>query len=202
MRRVSLLLAVLALTGLSTGVVGGPDAEEGEMTIMNSGGSSSASQAVGPNGTEWRTQISNLENACISGNQTQGVDFGNFSQIEANGENMTEITFSGVVETSNPCHRIELNVSDSGNESGDAYVVEFVEKSTGGVCTQCMGYVKFEGSFAAPGDYRVTFENDGEELENRTTPGYGEGSDESGSTDEASVAEGFSMIWKWLGSLF
>ncbi|MFB6241417.1 MAG: hypothetical protein ABEJ36_01275 [Candidatus Nanosalina sp.] len=192
MRRLSILLAAIALTGLSAGVVGGPEAGEGEMVIMDAG-SSSATQSVGPNGTKWRTQISNLESACLSGNQTQHVDFGNFTGAQGE-DNLTKITFSGVINTSNPCHEINLDVTEV---SEDTYIVEFVENSTGGVCVQCIGYVKFDGSFAAPGEYKVIFENEDNDLATKTTPGYGES--DKPEQSRSSVLERF---FSWLGSLF
>lgn len=196
MKRLSIALAVLALTGMSAAVVGGPNASEGEMAITSGTGSASATNSIGPNGTQWRSQIGSYNSSCMSGNQSQGIEFGDFSTEE----NMTVIEFSGVLEASTPCHRAALNVSET---SEDVYRVEILEKSTERVCTTCVGALNIEGSFAAPGEYRVTFVNDGEQLAERETSGYGDDTgSENGDENGRSVLEGFSSIFSWLGSLF
>ena len=198
MKKILLGTVLLAFIGLGTAVVGGPEAEDGKMTITNSGGSASATTSVGPNGTAWRTDISNTGTSCISGNQTQNVSFGEFHSGE---EDMTEISFHGGIETSNPCHEIALNVSET---SEDNYRVELVERSTNSpteVCESCLGLVQFNASFSAPGEYRATFVNQGEELETLETPGYGESDegDESSGPEGASVWEAISNWFSWLG---
>lgn len=197
MKRLSVLIAFIALTGLSSAVVGGPNASDGEMAITSGSGSASATQSVGPNGTKWRTEIGTYNSSCMSGNRSQGIEFGDFSREE----NMTVIEFSGVLEASTPCHRAALNVSKT---SEDVYQVEILEKSTDRVCTTCIGALNFEGSFAAPGEYRAVFLNDGEELGVKETSDYGEeeAGENGGSGQERSVWEGFSSIFGWLGSLF
>lgn len=201
MRKILLGTALLVFIGLGTASVGGPEGDEGEMTIMESGGSASATTSVGPNGTRWRTDISNTGTSCISGNQTQNVSFGDFQDVE---EGMTKISFHGGIKTSNPCHEISLNVSET---SEDSYRVELVEKSTNSpteVCESCLGLVRFNASFSAPGDYRVEFVNQGETLEELETSGYGSSSSETGQDDDsglegASVMEAISNWLSWLG---
>lgn len=201
MRKILLGTVLLAFIGLGTAVVGGPEADEGEMVIMDSGGSASATTSVGPNGTQWRTDIINTGTSCISGNQTQNVSFGDFQEVD---EGMMKISFHGEIESSTPCHKISLNVSET---SEDIYRVELVEKSTNPpteVCESCLGLVRFNASFSAPGDYRVEFVNQGDTLEELETSGYSSSSDKTGQEDDsgpkgASIMEAISNWLKWLG---
>lgn len=198
MRKFLIAAALLVFTGMSFGVVGGPNASEGEMTIT-SGSSSSASAAVGPKGTQWRSSLENRNNSCISGNQSQNIDFQGF---QADG-NFTTLNFNGLVQTANPCVELELN---SSKESENFYRVEIVERSGDGVCVECVGVARFEGSFSAPGDYRVEVVNNGEVLDSIETPGF-EAENISEENEESepegkSVWEGFSSIFNWFGSLF
>ena len=57
MKRTILLAALLLLVSTTAAVVGGPEPDDGEMAIMGSGSSASASTAVGPNGTEWSSTV-------------------------------------------------------------------------------------------------------------------------------------------------
>lgn len=197
MRKFLIAAALLVFTSTSLGVVGGPNASEGEMTIT-SGSSSSASTAVGPNGTEWRSSLENRENSCISGNQSQNIEFQGF---QADGD-FTTLNFDGLIQTSNPCVNLELNVSE---ESGDVYRIELVERSSDGVCVECVGAARFSGSFSAPGEYRAEVVNNGEVLGTIETPGFVEensSGEDSSEPEGQSVWEGFSSIFKWFGSLF
>jgi hypothetical protein len=108
MRKTAIALVLVVLTGLSTAVVGGPEAGEGEMAITSTGSSASASTTVGPNGTKWRTEVADINNSCMSGNQSESFQFGEFTGVE---DNLTSIEFSGTLQTSNPCHMVNLEVT-------------------------------------------------------------------------------------------
>ena len=59
MRYTAYLVAVTLLIGSSAAVVGHNDSNSSsDMHIMSSSSSASASTAVGPNGTEWRAEVS------------------------------------------------------------------------------------------------------------------------------------------------
>ena len=196
MKKILFTALLLVSVGLGSAVVGGPEAGDGELAITKSGSSASASASVGPNGTEWRSSVSNMNSSCMTGNQSQSVSFGDFYQSE---ENMTKIEFSGVLESSNPCHEVVVNVSKS---SENVYEVELVEKSTGRICTSCIGALNFEASFQAPGDYRAVFKNSGEEIAVKETPGFENttsDSDDPQSPKEESVWEAVSNWFRWLG---
>lgn len=196
MKKILFTALILVSVGLGSAVAGGPEAGDGELTITKSGSSASASASVGPNGTEWRTSVSNMNSSCMTGNQSQSVSFGEFYQGE---DNMTKIDFSGILESSNPCHEVVLNVSDT---SENIYEVDLVEKSTGRICTSCIGALNFEASFQAPGEYRAVFKNSGEEIAVKETAGFENTTsdrDDSQSPKGASVWEAVSNWFKWLG---
>lgn len=194
MRRFLIAFVVISLVGGGAAVVGGPNASEGEMTIT-SGSSASASAAVGPNGTEWRSSIENRNSSCRGPEDSENISFTGF---QSDG-NFTELSFKGSVNTSNPCVELGLETSEIGENT---YQLEIVESPSEGICTQCVGTARFEGSFAAKGDYRVEIVHEGEILDKQKTPGFSEREESPGSEPEgAGVWKGFSSILEWLGSI-
>jgi len=194
MKRTLLTLGLIGLIGFGTAVVGGPNASDGEATIT-SGSSASASASVGPNGTEYRTSIQNLNNSCSTGNQSTGMDFIGF---QGDGE-MTELSFEGVLSTANPCTEIGLETEKI---SDNVYQVELVEKSTGqGPCVQCVGNAEFTGSFSAPGEYRVEFVKNNQSLGIQETSEFNQTSSED-TKEKNSKESGLKTLLNWLSSLF
>lgn len=192
MKRIYLTLALIGLIGLGTSVVGGPNASDGEMAIT-SGSSASASASVGPNGTEYKTTIENLNNSCSTGNQSTGMDFIGF---QGNGE-MTELSFEGVVNTANPCTEIGLETEEI---SDNVYQVELVEKSTGqGPCVQCVGNAEFSGSFSAPGEYKVEFVKNNQSLGIQETSEFNQTNSED-TNSKNSKNSGLKSFLNWLSS--
>ena len=194
MKRVYLTLALISLIGLGTAVVGGPNASDNEVAIT-SGSSASASTSVGPNGTEYSTSIENLNNSCVTGDQSIGLDFVGF---QGDG-NMTELSFEGTLETSNPCTELALEAEEV---SENSYRVEVVEKSTGrGPCVQCVGGAEVTGTFSAPGEYKVEFMKGNESLGVRETSGYEE-SQKGEETGGEKRRSGLHGLINWFSSLF
>ncbi len=194
MRRIILAFTLIGLLGSGAAVVGGPNASDGEMAIT-SGGSSSATTAVGPNSTRWSTNIENRNSSCRSSNTSQSIDFIGF---QGDGE-LTELNFEGVINTSNPCVKLSL---DSEKVEEDVYQVEIVESPAEGPCTSCLGAAEFAASFSAPGDYKVEIINENETLGVQKTPGFQEENSSETGSEEAGVGEGLSSILRWLSSLF
>ncbi|WP_414838031.1 hypothetical protein ACK3SF_01365 [Candidatus Nanosalina sp. VS9-1] len=174
MRKFLVLIALASLvTGSAFAVVGGPEPGEGEMAIMSGGSSASATTSVDANGTEWRSEISNLNSSCMSGNMSTGLEFGEFEDVEEG----QKVEFSGAISTANPCATIETEVSEV---SDNSYSMELVEKSGNGTCVSCVGVRKIEGSFTAEGEYTLEVVKDGETVEEVETPGYGEEENDKG----------------------
>jgi len=77
MKRTAVItVSIILLLGTASGVVGGPEPQDGEATITSSGGSASASTSVNENGTDWRAEISmvNRSQTEIEGSIT-GIEF-------------------------------------------------------------------------------------------------------------------------------
>lgn len=196
MKRTLLTLALISIIGLGTAVVRGPNASDDEMAIT-SGSSASATTSVGPNGTEFKTTIENLNNTCSTENQSTGIDFIGF---QGDGE-MTQLRFEGSIQTSNPCIEIAMETEQV---SDNSYKVNLVEKSSGRQpCTQCIGNAKFAGSFSAPGDYKVEFVNGNQSLGTQETADFNQSEDIAG-PDPKDTREKplFSRIFNWFGNLF
>lgn len=193
MRRTLVLLAFIGFVGTGTAVVGGPNESKGEMVLMDSGSSSSATTSVGPNGTKWNSEISNLNSTCRGPEDLQRLEFIGF-QTDGN---LTELNFKGRVNTSNPCTELSLDVNQTGENS---YRIEIVEESSEGICTQCLGNSEFKGSFATEGDYNIEIVHEGQILGTQKTPGYSEGKETE--PKDASLWKGFNGIIEWFRSLF
>lgn len=196
MRKLSILGLMVVFAGVSLAVVNGTAPSEGEMAVTGASGSASATTSVSENRTMYRSTIQNTNNSCISGNQSQHLDFEGFQSEE---ENMTELSFNGLVQTSNPCVELDLEASEV---SEKVYRLELVEKSTSEFCTGCIGAAKFRGTFSAPGDYSVKIVHDGEVLGTQKTPGFQEENitTEKTEPEEAIVWEGISSIFNWFNS--
>lgn len=190
MRRILVLFALIGFVGAGTAVVGGPNASDGEMVIMDSGGSASASAAVGPNGTQWRSSLENLNSSCRSPEDDQNVEFVGF---QGDG-NMTQLQFTGRINTSNPCTELSMDVKQV-NES--FYRAEIVKNPSREICTQCTGTAEFSASFSTEGDYRFEVVSDGRTLGVQETPGYGEGKSPEG--EKESVLK---QLLNWFNSIF
>ena len=194
MKRILLAFTLIGLLGSGAAVVGGPNASDGEMAIT-SGSSSSATTAVGPNGTQWRSSIENRGSSCRSSNSSQSIEFIGF---QGNGD-MTELNFQGAINTSNPC--VEPEVEGEEVEE-DFYRLDIVEKPSDGPCTSCLGTKSFSASFSAPGDYKVEVVSENKTLGTQKTPGYENGSSSTTEPEPSGVSAGISKIFAWLISIF
>ncbi|MFB6192932.1 MAG: hypothetical protein ABEK00_01665 [Candidatus Nanohaloarchaea archaeon] len=150
MRKKALLTATfILLTGLTTSVVGGPNASKGELAITSASGTT----AVDPNGTIYETHFSVTDRA-TSANQT-GVT--NYSI------NNDTVSFTGVVKTPTPCYQLRHNVEETGNNS---YRFNVKMQDTNKTCAQVINYQTYEAEFTAERPYTLSIQHSGEELEN------------------------------------
>lgn len=203
MKYAALGLAVIMLTGLSAGVVGYNGSGD-QPHIMNSGSSSSASAAVGPNGTQWRSELTGQGSSCAT-NTTDRLTVDNFFTRESDPV-QRGVEFSGNVISSNPCHILEHEVEEV--EDG-RYVFNIVSKPEGsGVCTECLGAVSYTASFQLNQDagssdrgFVLEIQHDGKTVETVEHPDYGNNTAEEPEPhpDNGRFLAGF---FNWLGSLF
>ncbi len=199
MKREAFIIAVaISLISVSGAVVNengsspSKDADDGEMAITSAPGSSaSASTAVGPNGTEWRSEFSMTGAQCLSGNST-GVTNSSFET----GEETYSVSLQGTVETANPCHTLEHEVveTDTGH-----YTLNITSNAENGTCTQCIGAVSYEASFESDEPFYLKVVHDGEEVEELIHP---ETTSKEPSDRETEEKGFFGGLFRWLGNLF
>ncbi|MCJ7450491.1 MAG: hypothetical protein MUP58_02010 [Candidatus Nanohaloarchaeota archaeon QJJ-9] len=146
MRKATLLLLVAAFSGLGTAVVG-YDGPKDQPHIM--GGSSGASQAVGPNGTQWKAWVETKGTDCLSGN---------LSEIQTNKtENRTE--FTGEIQTSNPCYTVRHDVEKVGENT---YQFNITTEKSNTTCIDCVGKIRYKAGLETNSSHTVKVYHNGD----------------------------------------
>lgn len=171
MLRTIVLLAVTAtlLLPMAGAVVGHNSSnDDGDMHIMSSGSSASATTAVGENGTEYTAKVEQQAASCMNGNQSAGV-----SDISFNGDDSMDgknsVTFTGLIQTATPCYTVDHNVEKTGKNT---YVLNVTTEATGDMCVECVGAVTYDTEFVAQEPFNLTVKHDGEDVETVTHPGF------------------------------
>lgn len=135
--------------------------DEGEMAITSTG-SAGATTSVGPNGTEWSSEFSTAGSQCLSGNSTGVTN----SSFETSGDTYS-VSFEGMVETANPCHTLEHEITET--DSGH-YTMNITSEAENGTCVQCVGGVNYQASFQTGEPFTLEVRHDGEEVEELEHP--------------------------------
>ncbi|QKQ98301.1 hypothetical protein GKQ38_02095 [Candidatus Nanohaloarchaea archaeon] len=189
-KKALLTVTFILITGLSTAVVGGPNASEGEYVIMDSSSSASGTSAVGPNGTVYSTTFS-VVNGSTTADQT-GV-------INSSFENNT-VHFTGVYQTPTPCY----DLSHSVEKSGESYVFQVTAEAENGTCTQVIAYHKYKASFEAGEPYELTVKHGNESVNTLTHPDYSSDSSDTDHSDEdtGGVRGPIASFFHFLSNLF
>lgn len=183
MKRTILLVAMALLISTATAVVGGPEPDQGEMAIMSSGSSASATSAVGPNGTEWSSSV---KMAGRDSNITQG------DRVETFAYSDNETSFTGYIQAPTPCHVIDQETEDLGDQNYKMNV-QIVKQNESQVCTQQVVMIKYDGSFEAEAPYSLEIQHNNETVENLEN-----------TVDDANESKIgiFEKFFQWLGHLF
>lgn len=157
MRRTALLAALLFIfSGAATAVVG-HETPEGQMGIMSSG-SSGASKAVGPNGTLWSAEVSMANRSRTDINDSVF----NVSYTD-NGEKKAR--FSGRIAAPTPCHVIEHEVKETGNNSYVMNVKTVRDKLDGErPCTQVITGIEYDTSFQTEETFNLEIQHNGDKV--------------------------------------
>ncbi|PSH00261.1 MAG: hypothetical protein BRC28_00480 [Nanohaloarchaea archaeon SW_4_43_9] len=164
-----LLLAAFFMVSGATAVVGGPEPGEGEMAIMSSGSSASASTTVGENGTEWRAETSMV-------NRTSSITKPRLENVQFSEENNT-VTFTGHIVAPTPCHVIQHEVE----ESEDKYILNVKTvsdlESNGNesiqACAQVLTMIEYEGEFSNKESFKLEVRHNNETIRTLSHPGIG-----------------------------
>lgn len=184
MKKTVLLIAVLLMASAAVAVTD-YDGPEDQPHIMGaeSGGSSSATTSVGPNGTKWSTTLS-VTNITSYSNQSGEVTDVNFTG--------DKVSFNGEIQAPNPCYTLASNVT----EQDGSYILDIypVREETDRVCTQQLVMLDYEASFEADDPYTLQIQHSGEDMEEVEHPDYTEEPESNGGF--------FSGFMKWLGNLF
>jgi hypothetical protein len=186
MKRTILLMAITLLISAATAIVGGPEPGEGEMAIMSSGSSASATSAVGPNGTKWSSSVK------MAGRNTNIADG---DRVENITYSESETTFSGQIQAPTPCHVIDHEVEKLGDQSYSMNIQTVKDDldNESQVCTQQVVMIKYDGSFEDGAPYSLEIQHNNETvdtLENNVDD-----------TEEPSGGM-FDNFFSWLGHLF
>lgn len=162
----------------------------GDMTITSGGSSASATTGVSENGTEYRATVEQRDSACRSDPVDTAVDSMQSSEQADNGYN---VTWTGHIETADPCHTVRHTVEQAGP---DRYVVNVTTESSGEPCSQCVGKVSYDASFMARGEHTLEIQHDGETVE---TVEHGSGSPPPQDDEERGFLAG---LLAWVQALF
>lgn len=153
----------------SAAVVGGPEPGEGEMAIAG-GSSAGASQAVGPNGTEWKAEVSMV-------NRTQNVTEDRLENVQYGEESYT-VEFDGFITAPTPCHVIDHEVS----ERDGSYVMNIEtahdqldeDSNQTGTCAQVLTMIEYDAEFARDESFTLEVRHDNETVDTLYHPGIDE----------------------------
>jgi hypothetical protein len=157
----TVLFAALLVTVFSATAYTGYNGPEDEVHALGASGSSSASQSVGPNGTDWKMTFT--EHAAGPSNQSTGV----FNESFDN----TSVSFEGVIQTPTPCYSLEAEVESDGENSYLFNVTSYREDGKE-VCPQVVSYRKYNATFQEQDPYRLEVVHGGESVANLTHPDY------------------------------
>lgn len=195
MKRTILVAAIVLFAGLSMATTD-YDGPKDQPHIMATPDSGSASQSGGSSGgSKWSADVNTVNATCISESQSEGVEDISYSGEDA--ENSTKkVNWVGYIQTSNPCHEAGLAMIEQTGEN--AYRLNITTESQGGVCTQCVGMVKYEAEFSVNDPFQIEILHDGEQVKTVTYPGY---NDDSGSSEPENTGAIQSLI-NWLSNLF
>ncbi len=188
MKRTVLLMATALLFSTAAAVVGGPDPGEGEMAITSTGSSASASTAVGPNGTEWHSEVEMVNR---SPNVTEG------DRVENISHSKDETTFSGHIQAPTPCHVIDQETEKLSEQSYrmNVQTVEQDIENESQVCTQQVVIIEYEASFEAASPYSLEIQHNNQTVDTLEN----DLGDEPAEEPSGSI---FDAFFNWLGNLF
>ncbi len=161
MKKTALTLITLSFVVAGSAVVGGPNPDNG-MGITSKDGSSSASKAVGPNGTEYTSYFS-VDNVTQS-NNTGIKDFSWDGKT---------VSFEGVYvkDTPETCYKLEHDVEGSdGDYSFDVSAERIGNRS----CTRFVTEYSYNANFTSDEPFKLNVTHDGESVESFKHPEYGE----------------------------
>jgi len=159
MNKIILTIFLLAgFTTVSTAFTGHscpPDAMCGEYTDQKISETLAQNLTLG----EPEVELTQISSSCsTTGNDS--VNWTDYSKMESS-PLQHRLTFEGTVVTSTPCQKLDYTVS----REGGVYNLNIRTQSEEGICTQCIGAVKYEVNFSTTADYfKLNVHHEGEYI--------------------------------------
>ena len=197
MKKIVFTLTLVALIGMSPAALtenGTPTECRGDMCIMNkaSASSASATTSVGPNGTEYKSELSMTGSTCLEP-PAQNISDISYSQDNSS----SKVSFQGELQTPTPCYTLEQETTEIGV---NMYRMNFTTASSGsGPCVQCLGAISYNASFETNESFKLEVVHEGEKVEELEHPDYQNGSDTGEGNEQVSFT---SKVMNWFRGLF
>lgn len=158
-----ILVSMMFLIGSAAAVVGQEDPDEGEMAITSDQSSASGSTSVTENGTEWSAEVS------MRGDSTDNLEDVVLDPVYSENE-FKRVEFEGRMVAPTPCHVIEHEVQESGENS---YVLDIqtVDRDEDEMCTQVVTGISYDAGFEAQDTFELEVQHNGETVETLQYPG-------------------------------
>ena len=159
------LLAAFLLTVFSATAFVGYSGPEDEAHALGATGSSSASQSVSQNGTDWQMKFTEV--SAGSSNQSTGVNEYSFQDSSAN--------LSGTVQIAQPCYTLNAEVEESGDNLYTLNITserETNEEENPVPCADVISYRKYNATFETDDSFRLEVVHDGDTVKAIEHPGY------------------------------
>ena len=161
MRRIFYILAVALMISSVSGIYDPngtqTNCKEGEPCIMTktAGSSASSSVAVGPNGTEYSSDIQMV-------NRTSNINLsGTLEQITYKGN---KTSWMGYIQAPTPCHVIDQETSEIGPQRYEMDV-QTVQENRSQYCVQQTVAIQYNASFEAEAPYDLEIHHNNETVE-------------------------------------
>lgn len=112
----------------------------------------------------WNAEIETVNTACFSNETISGVSGyeTGFESVNGVSTELRSISFTGFVQTSNPCYTADYEVE---KVEDDVYRFDVVSESEDGMCVECVGSLEYSASFSAEEDFTLLVLHDGEEVD-------------------------------------
>lgn len=154
MRRTALLtIMTLFLISSGLGVAGHNNSGDDYMGITSTGGSSSATTSVGPNGTEYTAKV------MMEGRSPENTS----DRITSESISSSGVQFNGTIQASTPCHVIEHEITKTqdGYNLNIKTVKDNLENQT---CTQVLTGINYNAEFEGQTGFTLQVQHNGQTL--------------------------------------
>jgi hypothetical protein len=153
MKRIALALITFGLiVGNAAAVVDNKTRNNSDVGITS--GSSSATTGVNPNGTQYTAKVEMRGRTSNASNIVENVSYADKNKV----------TFSGVINASNPCHTLEHDLNETGD---DSYIlnIKTVDSESAGACATVVTGIKYDAEFEADAGFNLEVRHNNRTIE-------------------------------------